>query len=58
MSESEQQRASDSILIGRIDERTKKIDRCLSKHIDHHWVVTMAIVVAFLAFVARWYWGK
>ena len=49
---------SDHDVLIRVDCRTEKIERCLSNHLRHHWMVTMAIVVAFLAFLARWFWGS
>ena len=48
MSERSQQSPSDHDLLIRIDERVKKLDRCMSNHLKHHWVMTTAVLVAFL----------
>ncbi len=38
---------SDHDLLIRIDERLKKVDRCLANHLRHHWRVTViALTVA------------
>lgn len=58
MSESKQQPESDHDLLIRIDGMVKKIDGCLRNHLRHHWAVTMAILVAFLAALVRWFWGN
>ena len=47
---------NDHDLLIRIDERTKKIDTCLSNHLRHHWAFTMAILVALLGLVAKIMW--
>ena len=40
-------------LLIRIDERTKKIDTCLTNHLRHHWAVTLALLVVVLGLVAK-----
>ena len=37
---------SDHDLLIRIDERVSKLDRCMTNHLRHHWVVTVAAVTA------------
>lgn len=39
---------TDHDLLLRIDERTQKLDRCMTNHLAHHWAVTLASIVAFL----------
>lgn len=62
MSESKKKPESDHDILIRVDCRTEKIEGCLSNHLRHHWMVTMAIVVALLSvlglFIHRAYWGN
>ena len=43
---------SDHDLLIRIDERVQKLDRCMSNHLKHHWVVTAAALTALLTALA------
>jgi hypothetical protein len=46
---------SDHDLLVRIDERVKRIDRCLSNHLAHHWALTLVIATALVgAVVTMW----
>ena len=40
---------TDHDLLIRIDERQQKLDRCMTNHLKHHWVVTVAALTALLA---------
>ena len=42
---------SDHDLLIRIDERVQKLDRCMTNHLKHHWVVTVAALTAFVGAV-------
>lgn len=45
--------SSDHDLLVRIDERVKKLDRCMTNHLAHHWALTLAIGTAAIgAFVS------
>jgi len=48
---------SDHDLLIRIDERVRKLDRCMTNHLRHHWAVTMlalgAVVSAILSLVIQ-----
>ena len=46
------QQTSDHDLLIRIDERVRKLDRCMSNHLRHHWVVTAAALTALLTALA------
>lgn len=37
---------SDHNLLIRIDERVKKIDKCLGNHLKHHFLITVAALSA------------
>ena len=43
---------TDHDLLIRIDERVQKLDRCMSNHLRHHWVVTAAALTALLTALA------
>jgi len=43
---------SDHDLLIRIDERVSKLDRCMTNHLRHHWVVTAAALTALLTALA------
>lgn len=43
---------SDHDLLIRIDERVRKLDRCLANHLAHHWGISLALVGALLAALA------
>lgn len=43
---------TDHDLLIRIDERVQKLDRCMSNHLKHHWVVTAAALTALLTALA------
>ena len=45
---------SDHDLLIRIDERVKKLDRCMANHLKHHWAVTLAAVTAVIAAILSW----
>jgi len=40
---------SDHDLLIRIDERVRKLDRCMTNHLSHHWTVSLAVLGAVLA---------
>lgn len=42
---------SDHDLLIRIDEQVKKLDRCMTNHLKHHWAVTLAAITAMLSAV-------
>ncbi|HUX17124.1 MAG TPA: hypothetical protein VMW52_11675 [Phycisphaerae bacterium] len=42
---------SDHDLLIRIDERTEKLDMCMTNHLRHHWAVTLAAVGAVISAV-------
>ncbi|KKN77442.1 hypothetical protein LCGC14_0360010 [marine sediment metagenome] len=44
---------NDHDLLIRIDERTMKIDTCLSNHLKHHWAITLALLATVLGLVAK-----
>lgn len=44
---------SDHDLLIRIDERVAKLDRCMTNHKRLHWVVTLTIISAMLAWWVR-----
>jgi len=44
----QRQHITDHDLLIRIDERVSKLDRCMSNHLRHHWVVTAAALTALL----------
>ncbi len=46
MSKTEQM--SDHDLLIEIHEQVKKLDRCMSNHLAHHWTVSVAVLVAFV----------
>ena len=37
---------TDHDLLIRIDERVSKLDRCMTNHLRHHWMVTLAALAA------------
>ena len=43
---------SDHDLLIRIDERVQKLDRCMTNHLRHHWMVTVAALTAAAGAVA------
>ena len=43
-----QDKLTDHDLLIRIDERVSKLDRCMTNHLKHHWVVTAAALTALL----------
>ena len=43
---------TDHDLLIRIDERVRKLDRCMTNHLAHHWAVTLALVGAVLTALA------
>jgi len=43
---------SDHDLLIRIDERVKKLDRCMTNHLRHHWAVTLAAFSAAVTLAA------
>jgi len=43
---------SDHDLLIRIDERVRKLDRCMTNHLAHHWAVSMAVLGAVLTALA------
>ena len=43
---------SDHDLLIRIDERVQKLDRCMTNHLRHHWMVTVAALPAAAGAVA------
>ena len=45
----ERDNLSDHDLLIRIDERVRKLDRCVANHLKHHWTITLALVTALLA---------
>ena len=49
MNDGQEKEISDHDLLIRIDERVKKIDRCMGNHLRHHWAITMMAVSAMLA---------
>jgi len=46
------QNITDHDLLIRIDERVSKLDRCMTNHLRHHWVVTTAALTALLTALA------
>ena len=44
---------SDHDLLIRIDERVNKLDRCMTNHLRHHWVVTTAALTARVVVASR-----
>jgi len=40
---------SDHDLLIRIDERVRKLDRCLTNHLRHHWAVTLLALGAVVS---------
>ncbi len=44
---------NDHTLLIRIDERVKKMNTCLENHLRHHWAVTIGLVIALAAAVAK-----
>ena len=43
---------TDHDLLIRIDERVRKLDRCMSNHLTHHWAFTLALLGAVLTALA------
>jgi hypothetical protein len=43
---------SDHDLLIRIDERVRKLDRCMTNHLSHHWTVSVAVLGAVLTALA------
>lgn len=43
---------SDHDLLIRIDERVRKLDRCMSNHFRQHWAILLAAGTAMLGAVA------
>ena len=43
---------SDHDLLIRIDERVRKLDRCMTNHLAHHWTVSIAVQGAVLTALA------
>jgi len=41
-----EQRITDHDLLIRIDERVRKLDRCMVNHLRQHWMVTLAALTA------------
>jgi len=53
---------TDHDLLIRIDERVRKLDRCMSEHLHRHWTVSLAAVSAIVTAAATlafslWRWG-
>ena len=42
---------SDHDLLIRIDERVKKLDRCMANHLTQHWAVSLAAIGAVITAV-------
>ena len=45
---------TDHDLLIRIDERVKKLDRCLVDHLKHHWAVTLCALAAVISALLSW----
>jgi hypothetical protein len=43
---------NDHDLLIRIDERVRKLDRCMTNHLAHHWTVSIAVLGAVLTALA------
>ena len=43
---------TDHDLLIRIDERVRKLDRCMTNHLAHHWTVSIAVLGAVLTALA------
>jgi len=43
---------TDHDLLIRIDERVRKLDRCMTNHLRHHWAIMIAAVSALLMMAA------
>ena len=37
---------TDHDLLIRIDERVRKLARCMTNHLRHHWIITVAALTA------------
>jgi len=40
---------SDHDLLTRIDERVRKLDKCMTNHLAHHWVVSVGALGAIFS---------
>jgi len=44
---------TDHDLLVRIDERVQKIDKCLTGHIKHHWMISIPVGLALLGLLVK-----